>query len=137
MTVGLLVHLRGGADGARVRVVVLDPREYLRRAMLRVRRAVLGGPVEQREAVSREDPGAFVAGQWTSTPVGAEHEVRARPFDDLAEVLDQRILRDARPGGTGWDGEWDGWTVRVSSCDAPVSRGPSAFGRCVPEEWVC
>ena len=136
MTVGLLVHLRG-ADGARVRVVVLDPREYFRRAMLRVRRAVLGGPVEQREAVSREDPGAFVAGQWTSTPVGAEHEVRARAFDDLAEVPDQRILRDAGPGGTGWDGGWDGWTVRVSSCDAPVSRGPSAFGRCVPEEWVC
>lgn len=77
------------------RVVVVDPREYLRRAMLRVRRSVLGGPVEQPEAASREDARALVAGARAPPPVGAEHQARPRAIDELPQVIDELVFRDA------------------------------------------
>ena len=79
----------------RPRVVVVDPREYLRRAMLRVRRSVLGGPVEQPEAASREDARALVAGARAPPPVGAEHQARPRAIDELPQVIDELVFRDA------------------------------------------
>ena len=120
----------------------------LRHAMLRVRRSVLGGPVEQPEAASREDAPALVAGARATrrAPVRSTSSRRLSTSSSSTPGLREEEVGngergDARHRGWGFraapnadgDGEWRMTSARGMKVVFLNMDGVLVTRRCVSE----